>query len=197
MPPSTSSVCPVMYSLASEARKTMAPLRSFGCPGHFNGMRSFVLNPLLIVVKHRVLLGLEPSRGQTVHGYATRYPLVRQTHRQLLDAATACAVGRNTRIPKHTGYRADVDDPAITALHHALRECLGNKEARLVSITRFQSSHVMSSAGFLTLHPALLTRMSILPKWLAAAGATALMLSASRTSSSSGRTCLPNASISS
>ena len=40
MPPSTSSVCPVIYALASEARNTTAPSRSFGCPGRFNGMRS-------------------------------------------------------------------------------------------------------------------------------------------------------------
>src|ERR1700678_2818974 len=40
MPPSTSRVCPVTYSLASDARKTIAPSRSRGCPGRFSGMRS-------------------------------------------------------------------------------------------------------------------------------------------------------------
>ncbi len=40
MPPSTSSVCPVRYALASEARKTIAPSRSFGRPGRFSGIRS-------------------------------------------------------------------------------------------------------------------------------------------------------------
>src|SRR5258708_1287641 len=40
IPPSTSNVCPVMYRLSSEARKTTAPSRSFGCPGRLTGMRS-------------------------------------------------------------------------------------------------------------------------------------------------------------
>ncbi len=40
IPPSTSSVCPVTYSLASEARKITAPSRSRGLPGLFSGMRS-------------------------------------------------------------------------------------------------------------------------------------------------------------
>src|SRR5688572_7619395 len=40
IPPSTSRVCPVTYSLASDARKITAPSRSFGFPGRFTGMRS-------------------------------------------------------------------------------------------------------------------------------------------------------------
>ena len=40
MPPSTSSVCPVTYALASDAKKTIAPSRSSGFPGRFSGIRS-------------------------------------------------------------------------------------------------------------------------------------------------------------
>ena len=40
MPPSISKVWAVTYSLASEARKTMAPSKSPGWPGRFSGMRS-------------------------------------------------------------------------------------------------------------------------------------------------------------
>ena len=52
-----------------------------------------------------------------------------------------------------------------------------NVPRRLVSSTRFQSSQVMSSAGFRTLQPALLTRMSIFGYAAAAASAMRWMLS--------------------
>ncbi len=43
-----------------------------------------------------------------------------------------------------------------------------NAPRRLVSRIRFQSSHVTSTAGFRTLHPALFTRMSMRPNAFAA-----------------------------
>src|SRR5262249_30487847 len=39
-PPSTNSVCPVMYCPASDASKSSAPSRSPGVPGRPNGIRS-------------------------------------------------------------------------------------------------------------------------------------------------------------
>src|ERR1043166_693727 len=56
---------------------------------------------------------------------------------------------------------------------------------------RFQLSQVTSRAGFRTLQPALLTRMSILPKWAMAAATICWMLSRDRTSRGRGRAWRP------
>src|ERR1017187_5520497 len=48
-----------------------------------------VVHPLLVFVEHAVLLGLEPSRRQAIHGDSVAHPVVRQAHGQLLHAATA------------------------------------------------------------------------------------------------------------
>ena len=67
---------------------------------------------------------------------------------------------------------------------------------RFVSSTRFQSSHVTSSAGLRTLHPALFTRMSTRPKAASAASAMAAILTSSRTSNSTATARRPICSIS-
>src|SRR3954462_3800892 len=67
---------------------------------------------------------------------------------------------------------------------------------RLVSSTLFQSSQVISSAGLRTLHPALLTRMSIRPKAAWASSPIWRMLASSRTSRARPATLRPSPSIS-
>ncbi len=67
---------------------------------------------------------------------------------------------------------------------------------RFVSTTRFQSSHVTSSAGLRTLPPALFTRICPCPQAASASAAIRSMLPWSRTSSSSATAVCPINSIS-
>src|ERR1700678_39690 len=87
-----------------------------------------VLNPSLVLVKDRILLGTEPPRSQAVYRNPMRSPFIREAHCQLLDAPSASAIRGDAGITEDARNRSDVDNPSVAAFDHAARECLGNKE---------------------------------------------------------------------
>src|ERR1700761_843037 len=88
-----------------------------------------VVDPLLIFVKDLVLRSAKPARRKAVNGDAVRAPVIGQAHGQLAYAAAARSIGRQTRITEDAGDGADVDDAAVTMLHHAARDGLCDEEA--------------------------------------------------------------------
>ena len=80
-----------------------------------------VINPRGVLVERLVLRCLEPARREAVDCDSVFTPVVGQAHSELADAAAACSVGRETRVARDAGDRADVNDPAVATLDHAAR----------------------------------------------------------------------------
>src|SRR5207253_2290332 len=72
-----------------------------------------VIDPFLIFIHHRVLLGLEPAGRETVDGDAVNPPVVGQAHSKLFNTAATGAIRSEAGVPSDAGDRTDVDDAAI------------------------------------------------------------------------------------
>src|SRR5437867_4372160 len=117
-PPSTRSVCPVMKSLSSEARKTNVPTRSRGTSAHFQHPQ---IDVRLLALGRDVLLVLAAQReagGDRVHADAELPQLPGQRAGEAHHAALGGGVVDVVRDALEEGARGDVDDGALAARLH-------------------------------------------------------------------------------
>ena len=87
-----------------------------------------VLYPFSIFVKNFVLFRSKPARSEAIHGYAVLAPVVRQTHGQLPDSASARAIRSEARVTCNAGHRPDIDDAPVATRNHSTRDRLRDEK---------------------------------------------------------------------
>src|SRR5205823_2073873 len=78
-----------------------------------------VLDPFLIFVKDFVLFGAKPTRRKAIYRDAMSAPIIRQTHGQLANSASACAVWSEPCVACNAGHRSDIDDAPVPTRYHS------------------------------------------------------------------------------
>ena len=120
---------PLTKRAASLARNTAAGARSSTSPQRRLGVRLIEPGAEGLVGHQRGgQLGLEVARAQAVDGDAVRPEVDRHALGQHLHRTLAGRVGRDAGAAQLALHRADVDDAAAPARHHALRHRLADDE---------------------------------------------------------------------